>query len=458
MTNKEYTMKKIHKIAFVGMFALMGLVGATPVTAHAQTPAVIEKNESNTAIRFQPVYLRSGVTDTLGLGAYQNIAGSTYQYSVGNYYEDDNERYEAADTGSVTPVVSVDANGKITTNMVGTAKVKVTIRNSAGVVTHVISIPVVVSDPSIKESKIAWKVSSKAPFIIEGITSESKIELLNAQGQKLKDLENYEKRDEAEFSDEENVEVHNEILHYCEIDTSKKRCESSYIISVDGVRFPVSIVTTKPKLKENQKLIVLKKGKKATLHFSGIDDQLSKIECNDYGADIAKCTDNKVVGKTIGTGQIEIQVDGENFLVTVSVQKGKVYKAVKYAAKQIGVAKYSQAKRNKKGYYDCSSLVWRAYKAAGIRIGKSKYPLNSDGLAKAYYKKKGHWVGKNLKNLDKLRSGDIIIRGRMYKGHPSTDHAALYIGNGYTIEAKNEQYGITLWRADHADIAVRPVK
>jgi len=451
-------MKKIHKIMMLSMLVLAGVMSTKPGIVKADTKAEIESQTDALSIKFKPVYLRSGVTSKIGLGQYQNIPGATYQYKVGNYYEENNEWYDSVESGTTTSVVTVNPNGTLTTNMVGSAKVTVYIRNAAGVVLNKISIPVVVSDPKIATNKMAWKVSSKAPVMIEGITENSKVELYNAAGIKVRDLEHYVKYDENEFSDDENLDVHNETVRYCEIPTAKKCQTDAYFIMVDEVKFPMTIVTTKPKLKEDQKLLVIKKGKKLTLHFTGIDNALSKIECNDYGAGLTQCTNNTILGKEVGTGQIEIQVDGEKFLVTASVQKGKVYKAVSYAAKQIGTAKYSQAKRNKKGYFDCSSLVWRSYKAAGIKIGKSKYPLNSDGLAKAYYKKKGHWVGKNLKNLNKLRSGDIIIRGSIYKGHPSTDHAALYIGNGYTIEAKNESLGIVLGRADHADIAVRPVK
>lgn len=37
--------------------------------------------------------------------------------------------------------------------------------------------------------------------------------------------------------------------------------------------------------------------------------------------------------------------------------------------------KYSQAKRGQTGYYDCSSLVWKAYKPyTKINFGSAAYP------------------------------------------------------------------------------------
>lgn len=52
----------------------------------------------------------------------------------------------------------------------------------------------------------------------------------------------------------------------------------------------------------------------------------------------------------------------------VSVTSAKKVKAIKKAISIVSVSSYSQARRMSKGYYDCSSLVFRAYKNAGLTV------------------------------------------------------------------------------------------
>jgi len=65
----------------------------------------------------------------------------------------------------------------------------------------------------------------------------------------------------------------------------------------------------------------------------------------------------------------------------VSVVSAKKVKTIRFA-KMIGTKwKYSQPKRMQKGYYDCSSLVWKAYCKMGKKIG-GNYALVAADLAK----------------------------------------------------------------------------
>lgn len=71
-------------------------------------------------------------------------------------------------------------------------------------------------------------------------------------------------------------------------------------------------------------------------------------------------------------------MDGAALTVSVNVGTKKGAKAVLNAMKAEG-ATYSQARRMSKGYYDCSSLVWRSYKPTGIVFGDRKYaPVAAD--------------------------------------------------------------------------------
>lgn len=236
------------------------------------------------------------------------------------------------------------------------------------------------------------------------------------------------------------------------ITAKNKKTSQKVTLTIDGKVQTFTIVFSNPKL--NKEVLVVKKGKTLTIPVKGTKSK-SVVTCEIVDETKATLTKSgKIKGKKIGNTWLSIDVDGKTFYVLLVVQKGKMYKVVKYAADQVGVAKYSQAKRMQKGYYDCSSLVWRSYKAAGLNIGNTTWALNSDGFANYYYKKGKHYVGKKLKNNKKLKCGDIIIRGKYKKGKAQTYHAELYIGDGYVIEAGD--YGVHLSTTVGADIAVRP--
>lgn len=103
--------------------------------------------------------------------------------------------------------------------------------------------------------------------------------------------------------------------------------------------------------------------------------------------------------------------------------KGQQVPSYVQKAIELGVgAKYSQAYRNKDGYFDCSSLV---AKATGLPsdtyTGNLGMRLRDKGFQEMSY------------DPNNLRPGDILFR----KGH-----TAIYVGNGRTIEARNSRRGV----------------
>ncbi|MDO5155791.1 MAG: NlpC/P60 family protein [Eubacteriales bacterium] len=439
-------MRNVKSRMVMVLLLVVGVMLCSPMKVYAETSAVIDDQDGDSFVVFKKICLKLGKSDVVGLGKFANQENTIYTYRVGSY--DDYEDYYNGEA-EYNNVLTVSENGKVKAVGIGCATIHVFLSDLEGNLKSEIVIPVVVSKPKLVKSKIAWKVKSYASVGIQGLSLESDVELYDENGKKLKTMYLYDDYD----YDEDDAGI-----QYCNISTGKKCGTKKYVLRIDGMDYPLEITATKPKLKEKDKIVVVKLGGKTSLHFTGIDKKLSKVEYETYDTDLFTGSKATIKGKKVGTTYAYVTVDGEQFQIIVSVQKGKVYKAVSYAAKQVGVAKYSQAKRARKGYYDCSSLVWRSYEAAGIRIGNSSWALNSDGLAAAYYKKKGHFIGTNITNMKKVRSGDIIIRGTINKGIPSTTHAALYIGNGYTIEAKNEEMGIALGYADYAPIVVRPVK
>lgn len=138
----------------------------------------------------------------------------------------------------------------------------------------------------------------------------------------------------------------------------------------------------------------------------------------------------------------EPEYEESSYQYYVSVCKKKAYKAVKKAQNAIGSA-YSQAKRMKKGFYDCSSLVWRSYSPYGVLFGAESWaPTAADQAL---------WCDENEKSLSagsisisdgKLVPGDLIFysknadNGRYKKIY----HVAMFEGYEMTY---NEETGDT---------------
>lgn len=299
-----------------------------------------------------------------------------------------------------------------------------------------------VTDPSIQESVVVAR-KENLTIVIPGTSEYSSWYFSNKPGK-------------TNYSNKKcSIDVYQDEEMGClqlSISANNKKSSQKITMTVDGKVLTFKVLFSNPQL--NKTVLVVKKGKKLTIPVKGTQKS-SVVTCEMADGGIASVTkDGKVKGKKLGTTWMNIDVDGKTFYILLVVQKGKMYKVVKYAADQIGVAQYSQEKRMQKGYYDCSSLVWRSYKAAGLNIGNTTWALNSDGFANYYYKKGKHYVGKNLKSNKKLKCGDIIIRGKYKKGKAQTYHAELYIGDGYVIEAGG--YGVYLSTTVGADIAVRP--
>ncbi len=118
--------------------------------------------------------------------------------------------------------------------------------------------------------------------------------------------------------------------------------------------------------------------------------------------------------------------------------------AIRYAFRYLGAA-YSQLRRDSVNppVFDCSSMVGRAYRAAGAKITNNRtgssssfYPLL--GWTGAYVP--STYAGTNLVRVarSELRAGDIIIQfdGRdpsLSAGNAG--HAQLYLGNGRVIQS-----------------------
>lgn len=96
--------------------------------------------------------------------------------------------------------------------------------------------------------------------------------------------------------------------------------------------------------------------------------------------------------------------------------------------------RYSQDKRYQEGYYDCSSLVQRLYKEAGIDLPETAAA-------------QGEYCFKNAKTVNKkdLSPGDLIFYSYEENGEfRNISHVAIYVGDGKMVHAAAPDRGVVI--------------
>ena len=135
-----------------------------------------------------------------------------------------------------------------------------------------------------------------------------------------------------------------------------------------------------------------------------------------------------------GAGSFE-KLTEEEIRTALGDASGDVGTALSYALSKVGYP-YSQELRDSGDYYDCSSLVYYAWKAAGVDIsfgGSYSAAAQAQGLEQA---------GKSVP-LEELQPGDLIYFSYVHNGrYKNISHVAIYAGNGMIIEAANESTGV----------------
>ncbi|MBR6228141.1 MAG: Ig-like domain-containing protein [Eubacterium sp.] len=178
--------------------------------------------------------------------------------------------------------------------------------------------------------------------------------------------------------------------------------------------------------------------------------------------------DGVVKAKKVGNTIIYMDIQGNRIGCIVSVVKKGIAKVVKRAMWIGDNWKYSQPLRMRSGYYDCSSLVWKAYRLSGRYVcGATGYaPVAADighwGVRIGRYK--GKFREKKIGKLYYL-PGDCLLKVRMrsdrYKGIGHIEMITGYSLHGFigtkpvlylTWGAREEGYGAS--RAD--DFVIRP--
>lgn len=126
---------------------------------------------------------------------------------------------------------------------------------------------------------------------------------------------------------------------------------------------------------------------------------------------------------------------------------------IRYALSKVGYP-YSQANRCSGTAYDCSSLAYYSWQDASVDISYgTNYPPSAAEGARML-----EADGKSL-SIMSLKPGDLIYYGGSSNGrYKGIYHVAIYVGEGYVVEALNETYGVVYqtMRTNNAIMVCRP--
>lgn len=200
-------------------------------------------------------------------------------------------------------------------------------------------------------------------------------------------------------------------------------------------------VITNPSLGASQG--ILAKETATSIAVNGLnEDSTVSVQADDSRVS-ASVEDNqlKIYPKKMGTTNIKVTMDGKTFNYKAVITSKQAISAIKAAQKAKG-CKYSQPKRMRNGYYDCSSLIWRTYKPTGIYFGNRRTAPVAATEAK-YLKRNKKVISYSRVKTSKLLPGDIIFYSYHRNGrYRNISHVALYIGDGRVIHAKGRRYGV----------------
>ena len=121
--------------------------------------------------------------------------------------------------------------------------------------------------------------------------------------------------------------------------------------------------------------------------------------------------------------------------ITNKITDAKQKKVAEFALSKVGFP-YSQPQRDSGKAFDCSSLAFYAWKAAGVNIsngGSTAAAAEAEGLSKNTVREKD------------IQPGDLIFYSYKQNGrYKNISHVAIYVGSGKVVEAVDPANGVCI--------------
>lgn len=175
--------------------------------------------------------------------------------------------------------------------------------------------------------------------------------------------------------------------------------------------------------------------------------------------EIAEITDKGIVkGKKIGNALITAKVNSSTYGCIVSVTSELRKNVVAFTKEYSSRSRYSQSKRMQEGFYDCSSLVWRAYNKYGFNILNDNYAPTAASMGQYFYENnKTIEGGINSENITNMvfEPGDLFfLEGRnngRFKGIYHVEMISGYKFKGFDA-SNNPIIGLEFANRNQIDI------
>lgn len=223
--------------------------------------------------------------------------------------------------------------------------------------------------------------------------------------------------------------------------------KATLTIWIDGMTFVDDVEIINANIKSSN--ILTWPGTKFSFAVSGLPSGM-KVKYSSSNPEVATIS-KKGKLKTLKTGfaKITIEIEDMTYYYTVNVGQEIPVKAALAASDVVGKATYSQERRMEEGYYDCSSLAWRSYAKAGIKIKNNDYAPTAADLAQ-YMDEKGYTLSYGLLPTSQMQPGDLLFTSSGYDNgrFMKIDHVAMYYSTEDLYEISSDEYSYYLADSD----------
>lgn len=211
--------------------------------------------------------------------------------------------------------------------------------------------------------------------------------------------------------------------------TATKKGETDVTIRLNRKQFTVKVNVSTVTMKKTSALLAVKG--KLRLSVKGYPGKIKWVSSNKKVASVSKKGYIKAKKKT-GNTVVYAQIGDHRMGCAVSVVSPKMKKVIGTAKRIAKTCKYSQANRMSDKYYDCSSLVWKAFRKMGKTFGDANYAPVAANMAKwCAGKKKMIKGGANADNIRKmkLKPGDLVfMTGSDNSRYKGIYHVEMFVG------------------------------
>lgn len=356
---------------------------------------------------------------------------TTKAFSLENIEKPDSSIINTSWASSNPQIASVGpTSGVVTGKQPGTAEITATVNYSDGT-SSAFPTTVRISDPEIKSSSTVLSLGKKQKIKLTGTNAFSTVKW------KVK------KSSLASIEQDGTVTANN------------IAGKTTIIAEVDGKTIKHQLIVTNPQLTSTSKLLAV--GKKMKVPLTGVSSK-SKITYKSKKSSVAKVDKSgRITARSAGSTDIIIKADGVSFRFHVDVASKRALQACKTGYKIMYSSSYSQGRRMSSGYYDCSSLVFRAYGCdSGLLGGSPSWAPTAASMA-AHLERTGKVISYKGLDASKLLPGDLIFY-RMRRGsngrYRNIYHVSMYYGDGYRLEKPLRTY----YKEGHITMIARPLK